>query len=509
MICSRIRTFTNTPAAIRRARMLRARAGSAGRGTRRAFTLLELMLAVTLGGIIVFSALGIFTLLDKANKLQEARLMRTQELAVARRTIANAFRSLIMADTAAPRDDDLKQRIDNYVADAETEEGRVTRDEDSTDSRLSLQPDITRIGPNNLPMQALEMTVRTSPILGGMREIGVEDPENMTNEQIHAMLVSGRVPSSFDRAAYSSESRPAGETAAERRAARQAEREERARGGDASAALLAAEPPRAPGIRGVFELRPDSESMRPGQIDLTEPETWSLWWRELPRDVASASNPLDPAANGIDAPPAGRSSESELRALERQSRSDGREIKLLSGLTEAEWSVFQRGKFIPKANAKHLQELPAFAEFAFKTVDGRDEHWLFEVSWTTGPEPGLVMSNVTDPLAVNSGVDIAGIIQGAIDRAGREGINGVKPGDTGTPTAATGGTGQGTAIASAGGKNGAGGTGSGTGMTPTGSSTGGGTTQTGGVPTLQNPGLPPDIWARILEVERQRNGGRR
>ena len=41
----------------------------------------------------------------------------------------------------------------------------------------------------------------------------------------------------------------------------------------------------------------------------------------------------------------------EMLALERQSRSDGREIRLISGLTTAEWRVYQRERFIRKLNA--------------------------------------------------------------------------------------------------------------------------------------------------------------
>lgn len=518
---------------------------------RRGFTLLELMLAILLGAIIVFSTVGIFALLEKANRHQEARLERTQELAVARGTINNALSSLVMAPVQPGPQDAVTKEIEDYVRQAmiEEKEGSYTADTDVTDSRFLLQPDITMIGPDGLPTQLLRVTVRSAPIVGGLTEVGVVDGTYLSEAEIKSLLDRGQRVSGYGEGVLGpaatgmyaggmygnangmtggmSGSRSAAEvdtrSPKEKRAAKKAAKEADAAAlglgtGDAAAGGAAGvggapgvpgapqvlpvaattEAPRAPGFRGVFELRPDSETalLANKGVDPTEPETWSLWWREIPPDVDPATS--TPAVDGDD------DADAELLALERQSRSEGREIRLISGLTWAEWRVSQENQMVRKANAKTYEKLPAYVEFSFKTIDGRDEHWMFDVAWTSGQEPGTIVQNYADPLLGGGGIDVASIINDAINRAkAQEGKGG---GDGETPTTiATGPNGSGKPGTN--GQNGT--TGNGT-QVATGNGNGqngNGTNNWNGTEQYKNPGLPEDLWQRILQMERQRNPG--
>lgn len=521
---------------------------------RRGFTLLELMLAILLGTIIVFSAGGVFALLNNASRHQEARLARTQEMAVARSTIANALNSLVMAPVQPGPQDAVTKEIEDYVRQAmiEEKEGAFTADTDVTDSRFLLQPDITMIGPDGLPTQMLRVTVRSAPIVGGLTEVGVIDGTYLSEVEIKSLLDRGQRVSGYGEGVlgpastgmyadgtyadgvYRSNSSMSGGMAQgmsgsrtgkdadprspkEKRAAKKAAKEadaaalglgasDPAAGGEAAPGApqvlpvgAAADAPRAPGFRGVFELRPDSESslLANKVVDPTEPETWSLWWREIPPDVDPATS--TPVVGGDE-----EGADAELLALERQSRSEGREIRLISRLTWAEWRVSQENQMVRKANAKTYEKLPAYVEFSFKTIDGRDEHWMFDVSWTSGQEPGTIVRNYSDPLLGGGGVDVASIINDAINRAKAQDGKGGGDGDTPT-TIATGPNGSGKPGTN--GQNGTNGNGTQVATGNGNGQNGNGTNNWNGTEQYKNPGLPEDLWQRILQMERQRNPG--
>lgn len=407
----------------------------------RGFTLIEVMLAAVLGLIVILVAAGLFRVMDVAKQTQAQRMENNLEFASAHRIMQQTFRTLLMSDGPDPKDDELKQRIigDLESAAADRED---TREEDAGSNRFALQPDPTKIDVFNRPVQTLEVTLKVPPVRGNVRSMDaaeLRDREQQLIERFRrgdSMFLSmdsegGSVAgtsagTSRENSRGDARGRAAADDAGDRsssgrgsssgresssgrgssngrdRDTRRASLRESASqfagrdiSEDALSGLLEAgdEPARAPGVRGVFELRPevDPNVLRRAR-EQGDPDggrgLWAMWWREFPAD----------AADGADS--------AELAELARYSRSDVREVKLISGLRQARWQVFRtsRGEKLERARvakiaAVHARELPAFIELKFETVDGRREHWMFEIAWSSGPEPGSIVEGGEEALS--------------------------------------------------------------------------------------------------------------
>lgn len=421
----------------------------------RAFTLIEVMLAAVLGLIVILVAVGLFRMMDVAKYTQAQRMENNLEFASAHRIMQQALRTLLMSDAPEPKDDELKERIINDLASAATDRENG-REEDVGFNRFTLQPDPTKIDAFGRPMQTLELTLKVPPVRGNVRSMNAAEMHEREQQLIERFRRGDRMFLSMDGAggssagvsARSAAADPSGRgasaatsgqstaraTATDALAAANAGRGldlpsgsgGKSRGGsegsssrrtdpatrranlsrnasefagrdiseDALAGLLQAgeEPVRAPGVRGVFELRPeDDPNVLRRARDQGDPEggrgLWAMWWREFPPDAGDGAESAD------------------LAELARYSRSDVREVKLISGLRQARWQVFRttRGEqlsrvSVAKIAAKHARELPAYAEFKFETIDGRREHWMFELAWSSGPEPGSLLQGSEEGL---------------------------------------------------------------------------------------------------------------
>lgn len=433
------------------------------RRTRGGFTLIEVMLAAVLGLIVILVAMGMFRLMDTAKQAQSQRMENNLEFASAHRIIQQAFSTLLMADSPEPKDDELKGRIVGDLESASSDRENI-REENIGYNRFTLQPDPTKIDAFGRPMQTMELALKVPPVRGNVRSLneaelrereqalierfrrgdslflsldattgsrtGTGTETTLTRTSGQASTGDSRAQS-VDRALKSlgsgkgaSSTRAdalatinAGSTSARGEsdiAARAEQRENRRQrlressrefsGRDASedaiAGLLQSDDlaPRAPGVRGVFELRPEvDESVlrraRASGITTSGGGSglWAMWWREFPPQADEGADSAD------------------LAELARYSRSDVREVKLISGLRQVRWQVFRttRGDQldrvrVAKIAATHARELPAYVELKFETFDGRREHWMFELAWSTGPEPGSTSLNSDEGQASES-----------------------------------------------------------------------------------------------------------
>ncbi|HMN42316.1 MAG TPA: hypothetical protein PKE29_15835 [Phycisphaerales bacterium] len=396
----------------------------------RAFTLIEVMLAGALGVIVIFAAMSFFTALERAKKFQAQRMETNTEYATAHRVIQQALRTLLMQDQAAGRDDDLKKHIEDDIrgaldfADEPTEGAALTR--------FALQPDASARSPSGRPVQTLEVTIATPPIHAVSLRTDAQKQEaydlrEMMRLRMRRMDLNIWDSSRADSAALDAraDADAASSMNAERDPNRSAARAERLRaasiglaGSEASPDALSAaaqrdiEAPRAPGLRGVFEIRPDNDPRFNG-ANASGPAL-SLWWKQLPPEAGLLPT-SENSSEGIADP--------QLLALARRSLEDAPQLKILSGLKDARWRVYRRRQFVDKMTATSARELPAYVEFSFETVNGRREDWLFEVAWSYGAEPGTIIAS-NDPLgAPLDSNDVMAQINAAVNNA----INGQKP----------------------------------------------------------------------------------
>lgn len=438
-----------------------SRAHPSSRRRVRGFTLIEVMLAAVLGLIVILVAVALFRMMDVAKYTQAQRMENNLEFASAHRIMQQALRTLLMSDAPEPKDDELKERIINDLASAATDRENA-REEDVGFNRFTLQPDPTKIDAFGRPMQTLELTLKVPPVRGNVRSMNAAEMHEREQQLIERFRRGDRMFLSMDGAGGSSagaaptggqsvsgaglrtaEPRSSGRSAgagasgdgkgrttaadaiasanagrgldlpsgggsgggsSSRRTDPATRRANLSRNAsefagrdiseDALAGLLQAgeEPVRAPGVRGVFELRPeDDPNVLRRAREQGDPEggrsLWAMWWREFPPDAGDGADSAD------------------LAELARYSRSDVREVKLISGLRQARWQVYRttRGEqlsrvSVAKIAAVHARELPAYAELKFETIDGRREHWMFELAWSSGPEPGSLLQGSEEGL---------------------------------------------------------------------------------------------------------------
>jgi hypothetical protein len=451
---------------------------------RRGFTLLEVVLAAVLGVLVVTSSLALFSMMDRAKRLQNDRLETNTELALAHKVLQQAFSTLLMEASPEPKDDELKDRIKKDLEEADDTHAQDRR-EDAATMRFAVQPDISKRSMTGQVMQSIDLTLTTPPIHGVTRSLDAQQQEDALLHQIalnrnRSTSVWGDRSSSSTSSSASSSATKSGlgsskssslsgsdkssSSNRERNPDATTSRADRLRaaaaglgGSDASADRLNSlasedvEPPRAPGVRGVFEFRQEDDPkvlLRLAGNPAAQGGAWALWWKQIPPDddLDVPPPPADASGSGANAA-RDRAERLRLIDLARASRTDTPEVKLLSGISSAQWQVYRRRKMVSKMAAAYAKELPAYVNFKFDTVDGRHQDWLFEVAWSYGQEPGTVLA-VNDPLGApgdpnnpaGGGGDVAAAVQAAIDAA-----NGGGPKPTGnTPgSVATGPSGSG------------------------------------------------------------------
>ncbi|MBX3406507.1 MAG: hypothetical protein KF869_07060 [Phycisphaeraceae bacterium] len=357
---------------------------------RRAFTLLEVMLAAMLGTLVVLSALGLFDIMRRSDIRQAERMALIEEIAFAHRAIGSALTTIVMTDLPMPGNEkDMDDRLRRFERAVDNNDPDPVDDEEPA-PRLVLrtEPDGTwmqyesdgRVG--RMRAQSLELTVRRPPVLGGR-------PQDVLFDAAAEARRRAMTPEQRRREAER-ESRAADRTRREPERDRDRDRDSDRGRSDAPSPRSSANDSDdddryalAPGVRGVFELLPDTlqpaggatfERTRKPRADVGTGLT--LWWRELPPV-------LDPEAT----------EEEIARYRRRMLDFDGRRIPLISGLSWLRWEVYRGDRFDTRTRATWQRELPAYVKVSFETVAGRRENWMFEVAWMNGPEPGTEVAS--------------------------------------------------------------------------------------------------------------------
>lgn len=338
---------------------------------RRAFTLLEVMLALALSSIVALSAYGLFEIIRRSERRQFVRMGETDEIARTYKAMERAFKSLVMSDKSSPDEKTMQERMREFERRVDNDDPDPELNRDEPEPRFILRSDpfspmletVTESGRKRMKAQVLEVALRTPPVLGARPDTRL-----------------------FDRTLAAG----SGELALRDLARRQ--RADRRGSDDDGEAVAAEEEPRllAPGVRGVFELIPDGvdplgalgpsaglEGWTPRQ---TGAPGWTLWWRELPPPPLGDDEDED--SDGPRRSIEAAESEQLIRLAAM------RRVPLMTGLRWVRWEVYRGKRFDTRTRATWISELPGFVKVAFETVEGRRENWMFEVGWTTGAEPG-------------------------------------------------------------------------------------------------------------------------
>jgi len=376
---------------------------------RRAFTLLETMLAAGIGSVVVLACVAIMYSMQRTDRMMESRAEERAALGRIRTVMERTFSSLLMSDEPQslynPEASDAEEtgqfngrlptnrrtntagnntangtsgktpgRTPSTVAGGDTKAGENASAETPREPRVPPLPRMILGLDTNAPLalryqpskdleavdiapQRLEVVLHRSPV------------PQATIDPLEMPLP----PRSYRR---NRSSTPEEETEGGRNIENVGMGNEEAQEAAADAeAEDAALPVRA--VRGVFELHPQPPRnwRAPGvpQAPAPDPRTggyeatglWELWWVPLP----------PPNSEGL-----------ELTRQEAMFSGLGRPFLVAGDLKYARWTAFFRRSKRADLISTWTSDLPAYIEMQVETASGLQSNWMFELDWASGPE---------------------------------------------------------------------------------------------------------------------------
>jgi hypothetical protein len=383
-----------------------------------------------IGALVVFACLGLFGAMSRAQNRHQVRAAQTDDFTRAYRIIERSFQLLVMAETTQSSDPDGRRRIDR---DLQRSDGLLLDDDpaEADEARFLLQADASAPGSleydgRTAPAQRLRLALRGPPVAGGFSAPAAIDAamfsDSALDRQAREREKLSRKLERHRRAGPDGTLTSSTATNAAVAAAAGAHTGPASAGADENADdsnISAVAEPRAPGVRAEFLLLPDGVAPSSNYVSPTATGSsialigddsdappalgWTLWYRELPpRNPADALSPEDRArARAGDASVLDFDIDQADLDAEPVDPASLRTIRLLSNLKTCRWRVYRAGRNDTRMLALSARELPAYAELDIETLNGRQEHWMFEVGWSIGSEPGQRL--VLAPDALNSG----------------------------------------------------------------------------------------------------------
>lgn len=290
---------------------------------RAAFTIIETVLAIVIGGLVLLGCVSVFLTTARAEKAYSQRFERTNELWTTQLATRRTFLNLLMQEqttTGAPADgtdpavDPVRPRL------------ILETDPAAPETVLGGRP------------QRLEVTVGRSPVPAIM------------GSQIGAWLVEEDRAASLDFASTEI----------------------------SSGAIRGVFELRPSGVReaimmnlGIME--PDTRLLK--QMESDPPPGWTLWWRPI------LSDELLGLEGGLPPSPDLAGTEEEIT-----NRLAGA-IVLLRGVDALRWQIFKSDERVDSYAGTGITDLPAFAEMEISLINGQYASWMFEIGWVTGEDP--------------------------------------------------------------------------------------------------------------------------
>ncbi len=316
---------------------------------RRGFTLLETVLAAVIGGAVLLTALGLFSLMERSESTLDRQFHQTREMGTLQIVLRRSFNAMLMSEISQESleatDQEAREQLGNGEV-LETED--PAWDNDGNRPRVILEYDmsaelleVSRLVPGipNDPMgapQRFEMVFPRAPIPASLR-----------------LPTRGWAANGFD-----------------------------VESGPEVYGISGA-------VRGVFELRPNgaremllmNNGMTPSggeRVGRDYEPGWTLWWRPVfPDEIARIQAGLP------------ESSDDMLRAAAEA-------YPLVRGIKKCRFLAFDNAFRKPVYAARTATDLPAYVEVEIETYSGIYSNWMFEVGWLNGPDPTIIEEEESD-----------------------------------------------------------------------------------------------------------------
>ncbi|MDX9911938.1 MAG: hypothetical protein RBS39_08915 [Phycisphaerales bacterium] len=370
---------------------------------RRAFTILEVALAASVGSIVILAGVMLFGALGRAQDRSATRLVARSQESSAQLIIRRALTSLVMNAGRPPavRDDE--------VADPETlPRPRLFLTEDRAAPFMAppLHPwrdDAPQVA---TPAQRLDLALRTPPVVSPLVTAFDARRSDDPAERLRERRAREDRENAERLRAEADAARPA-----TRGSANTAPDAEDPDDEDGSAALddalsIAAasslRPANLDSAWGSFVLRPTragqptiDDLMREGDAELAAERAlrrahasgeldrvaddpfalgWTLWYVQ-----GRAPNPR---AYATTSEPSSRDTPTTAAPIEPDPLKG--DVPLLTELRSARWWLYRKRQKLEVGEAVYYQDLPAYAVLEIEHLDGSAESWMFELSWTSG-----------------------------------------------------------------------------------------------------------------------------
>jgi hypothetical protein len=417
------------PAAILPAHSTRREAG---------FTLLEVVLATSMGAMVIVVALALMQSMERLEMPLGVRQQELADLHRARLVMQRAIAGLVMSDTTAPVNPNARRNSNQTATSDEAAKSAFEAAEEQFKSRnprpparLLLEPDTSAelramLVDVGLPadeaqkLQRLEVVIDTPPIAPQFRAeladaiavynaanpsesskssgSSAADPTRPTASGSSAAVASARDSSS----GLSANAAARSDRAAALRQRFASSTGSGTRGGDGSsdpsstsdtsrriASLLGKSDAAKQGaLRGCFEIRPMLTADAAQARAEGKPVLYELWWRPMPAAVETNRKAVNTATPTTSTDPVPEPETNAANLDPRQRYAWGEPVLLADNLVKCNWKLYSEGQRRAAHNAVWEKELPAYVEFEVQTRTGLYANWMFEIGWTKGPELG-------------------------------------------------------------------------------------------------------------------------
>jgi type II secretory pathway pseudopilin PulG len=310
------------------------------RAARGGFTLLETVLAATIGGAVIVSTVGLFALLNRSETVLDRQYTQSRQLGTLQIVLRRSFNTLLMSGdnttSLTPTGNQNREPLgtgqliesDLPPWDGTGDRPRVLIQTDLTDelalSSSFIQPMVS--DPMG-PPQRMELVLPRSPVPASIRlptQSWLVQGVDVENE-LEVYGISGSV-------------------------------------------------------RGVFELRPNGArelmlfdaGMTPADGERSGRELepgWTLWYRPVFPDELV------------------REALGEVPGREEMLRAAAEAYPIIRGIKRARFIAFDNGYRKATFAARTATDLPAYVEIEIETYSGTNVNWMFEVGWLNGPDP--------------------------------------------------------------------------------------------------------------------------